>query len=336
MRESVLIVITSTSIPQPAAFDIRKSTYSKYRDLKATVGGAQGLNLDGKPEYLVDRPDEHRDSEAKGMNAFKFRYAGSIVGHMYSTLIQDSFDVYNGSKGNNSYSIFLLLVVIDNDTLDAGFSLDLDAQGSNEGPVTLHASDFVYYDHPEYDTGRPSGYYSQTNPDREDLAYLYVDDNFDNLSVRQGINRGMVGLVAFTGVSLPTSGSAVKVDYEFEKLPATAVFSVYGYDDVGVIKYTNRAMMDNNNPDQLVSTFEVVVIPACVDVNHRHPVGDLSGDCRVNWSDFSIFAAHWLDDLCTGPHWCGGADLDGSGQVDWGDFAIFADHWLECTAPECN
>jgi len=31
-------------------------------------------------------------------------------------------------------------------------------------------------------------------------------------------------------------------------------------------------------------------------------VADLNGDCRVNWADFSIFAANWLD--CTNPQGC--------------------------------
>jgi len=232
-------------------------------------------------------------------------------------------------------------VVIDNDTLPAGFSLTLDAEGSNEGKLTLDSSDFIYYDQPEYDTGRPSGYYTETDPDTEDLAYTFVTDgiswNFDNLSPRRGFNSGMLSLVVFTGVSLPSTGTTAQVDYQIENLPATAVFAIYGYDNIEqVVKFTNRAISDNNNPDEPVSTFEVIVIPACGDVNHPYPAGDLSGDCRVNWNDFSIFVAHWLDDLCTGPTWCGGADLDGSSQVDWGDFAIFADHWLECTAPECN
>ena len=76
--------------------------------------------------------------------------------------------------------------------------------------------------------------------------------------------------------------------------------------------------------------------PVCGDANHAYPIGDLDSNCHVNWSDFSIFAAHWLDSGCIAPTWCGGADLNQGGEVSWGDFAIFAAHWLECTAPECN
>ena len=64
-------------------------------------------------------------------------------------------------------------------------------------------------------------------------------------------------------------------------------------------------------------------------------IGDLNNDGVVDWADFSIFAAHWFDNGCEAPDWCGGADLDKSGQVDWGDFAIFAAHWLECVSVGC-
>ncbi len=76
--------------------------------------------------------------------------------------------------------------------------------------------------------------------------------------------------------------------------------------------------------------------PVCGDANHPYPIGDLNQNCYVNWGDFSLFAAHWLDTGCVATTWCGGADLDGSSQVDWADFSIFAAHWLECTDPSCG
>ena len=74
----------------------------------------------------------------------------------------------------------------------------------------------------------------------------------------------------------------------------------------------------------------------CGDANHPYSIGDLDHDCRVNWSDFAVFAAHWAEAGCVAPTWCGGADLNQGGEVTWGDFGIFAAHWLECTAPECD
>ena len=71
----------------------------------------------------------------------------------------------------------------------------------------------------------------------------------------------------------------------------------------------------------------------CGDDQHPYPQGDFDQNCMVNWVDFSIFAAHWLDSPCPAPDHCQGTDINHSGQVNWGDFAIFGSNWLECTAP---
>ena len=47
-----------------------------------------------------------------------------------------------------------------------------------------------------------------------------------------------------------------------------------------------------------------------------------------------MFAENWLASDCGPPISCGGADMDGSGQVDWSDFGMFAAHWLQCGNPE--
>jgi hypothetical protein len=52
------------------------------------------------------------------------------------------------------------------------------------------------------------------------------------------------------------------------------------------------------------------------------PIGDLSGDCVVNFRDFAILANEWLD---TG---CCEADLYKDYKVDFEDLAILADNWL--------
>ncbi|MHC4570689.1 MAG: lamin tail domain-containing protein [Planctomycetota bacterium] len=55
------------------------------------------------------------------------------------------------------------------------------------------------------------------------------------------------------------------------------------------------------------------------------PVGDLSGDCTVDWQDLQIFAGQWLDTGgCSEPN-C--ADLDDSNNVDAFDFALLAENW---------
>jgi PKD repeat protein len=57
---------------------------------------------------------------------------------------------------------------------------------------------------------------------------------------------------------------------------------------------------------------------------------DLDNDSRVNFTDFSLLAAHWRNSDCNQVNnWCNGSDLDASGSVDIHDLARWADHWLE-------
>jgi len=51
-------------------------------------------------------------------------------------------------------------------------------------------------------------------------------------------------------------------------------------------------------------------VSCCGDYRHPYPVGDLNEDCRVNFHDFAIVAADW---------------------VDISDVSVLADNWLECS-----
>jgi len=58
------------------------------------------------------------------------------------------------------------------------------------------------------------------------------------------------------------------------------------------------------------------------------PVGDLDGNCKVDWQDVLRFAQQWLD-----PAGCSGsdcADLDAINGVDGVDFALLAENWGRC------
>ncbi|MHC4497577.1 MAG: hypothetical protein ACYS9T_02275 [Planctomycetota bacterium] len=58
--------------------------------------------------------------------------------------------------------------------------------------------------------------------------------------------------------------------------------------------------------------------------------GDLNYDCGVDFSDFAVFAGHWLTgQQCGVPDWCGGADLTQNGSVDWFDLRDFSQEWLQ-------
>lgn len=57
------------------------------------------------------------------------------------------------------------------------------------------------------------------------------------------------------------------------------------------------------------------------------PVGDITGDCWVNYEDLSVFADQWMTwPECSG---IGCANLDDIDIVDLKDWALFAADWLE-------
>jgi len=61
-------------------------------------------------------------------------------------------------------------------------------------------------------------------------------------------------------------------------------------------------------------------------------LADLDGDCDVDFTDFGIFARHWLQSGCNEPYWCSGADLTKDlpdGIVDAFDLIKFTQYWLE-------
>lgn len=61
------------------------------------------------------------------------------------------------------------------------------------------------------------------------------------------------------------------------------------------------------------------------------PIGDISGDCQVDFTDFGILANQWLQ-----APGCPSADIapdGGDGLVDISDIALLTKHWLEGTTP---
>jgi hypothetical protein len=143
-------------------------------------------------------------------------------------------------------------------------------------PYTLDTNDFVYYDNAY---GRPSGFYSVTDPDVEPISYA-----FDTAMVT------IYGVSGVTGLNPAAQKDTypfdtITIEYSFNYIPASVVFSVYGYvgtDPIPTIYHTNRALIDNNDPSNSISTFAVTV------------EGDLNGDLKVDFLDFAIMGENWL------------------------------------------
>ena len=191
--------------------------------------------------YRVAFSPKKRNGGARGVNGLRFFAEGAD--HHVTGDMAGSFTVK--TMGTEDYSAILMLVAIDTDTLPDEFALTL------AGHAVDPHQEFVYYDPVSYDTGRPAGYYSETNPTAEPLSYLFDD--------------GMVSLLAIEGLSF-TADSPVTVPYAFEYLPGPAVFSVYGVGldgqgDPYDIYHTNRGTEDLNDPGRGVSTFTVLPEP---------------------------------------------------------------------------
>ena len=55
-------------------------------------------------------------------------------------------------------------------------------------------------------------------------------------------------------------------------------------------------------------------------------IGDFDGDDDVDFADFAIFAAYWLE--ADSSFWCGGTDLTSDNQVGLDDLREFTENWL--------
>ena len=209
--------------------------------------------------------------KAKGMNALKFVHGGMTDGDLVSSDLAGSFGISN-TGDNNTFTTILVVVAIKANSLDKDFYMNLSVQGQQA--YKLDANDFCYYDNPY---GRPSGYYSVTDPNTEPLTYAF--------------DKGMVTVYGLSGMSPLASGKTVNVDYAFNSLPGPAVFSVYGFigtDPMPTIYHTNKAFLDKNDPlgkKNKISTFAVTV------------KGDLNGDLKVDLKDLKIMVENWTDDI---------------------------------------
>jgi MYXO-CTERM domain-containing protein len=199
-------------------------------------------------DYMVGF-DAANGVRSRGMNALRFISGGAGADRRVCDALTGSFSVQNSGNARPFRDV-LILVSIGAPSLPADFSMSLGVAGQPAYAFDV-AGDFGFYDHPAWDSGRPSGYYSATSPRREGISYAF--------------QTGMVTVYAAKDVNLAPGGGTVTFDYSFAHLPGTAVFSVYGYDaDIGWIYHTNRAVADANQPALPVSTFEVTPEPSAL------------------------------------------------------------------------
>jgi len=228
------------------------------------VNAADAIDIEAS--YPISFVQAASGNKARGMNALKFIHSGLMEGHMVSKDKAGSFKITN-TGDSNTFTDILLLIAINTDNLNSDFSMTVNL--AQQETYKLDPNDFVFYNH-QY--GRPSGFYSITDPNIEPISYAF--------------DTAMVTVYGISGVTTldPLIGT-ITIDYSFDYVPAPVVFSVYGYvsdDPEPTIYHTNRAFIDTNNTKKKVSTFAVTVD------------GDLNGDLKVDCSDFAIMAENWL------------------------------------------
>ena len=257
--------------------------------------------------------------QAKGMNALRFDYQGQNTGHLFTRACSGGFAVRNFSS-DKTYHEFLLLVVVKDETLPDNFAFSLSAHEPNQWDATLDRQDFIFYHQPSYDTGRPSGYYSVTDPNSEPLASVFdiadLRDRVDPNGPRRDFNSAMVSLVELNQVTLAPGGGSVVVYYQLDHLTVPATIYIYSGQN-HIVNLTNRAVIDNHNPAEPISTLEFIPLP-----------GDLDGDGDVDIADLARLTIYWLNSDCAAPDWCSLADHNHSGTVNMADFACLANFWL--------
>jgi hypothetical protein len=92
------------------------------------------------------------------------------------------------------------------------------------------------------------------------------------------------------------------------------------FDSNSAGRYKLSLKVENVNDQQLSSFFAVDVLKIC-------PPGDINGDCKVDFLDFTLLADQWLND-CDTQTWCNDTDTDHSHKVDIGDLVVLAANWL--------
>ena len=92
--------------------------------------------------------------------------------------------------------------------------------------------------------------------------------------------------------------------------------------------YTSRFAVDD---------LKIISAPEPNDPNcHDTLIGDINGDCRVDFFDFALLANEWFN-ICEEPTWCNKSDIDNSTMVDFIDLTRMTTNWLiDCNADPNN
>jgi hypothetical protein len=72
-------------------------------------------------------------------------------------------------------------------------------------------------------------------------------------------------------------------------------------------------------------------VAGCGDYKHPYPVGDINGDCSVNYSDLALLCGYWLAEVSGPDDPAVRADIYEDDVVDFLDWAMIAENWAVCS-----
>jgi len=126
------------------------------------------------------------------------------------------------------------------------------------------------------------------------------------------------------------SGSGTLADLFWNTQTCHLTVGVGGGNSAGVTgKTTAQMKMLATFPWNFTSVWAICEQTNYPRLRWQIPAGDFACPDGVAVEDLQHFASQWLAEDCAASNNCQGADLNNTSSVDFSDFVIFADHWLE-------
>jgi len=199
----------------------------------------------------------------------------------------------------------------------------------NREPVIVSVSQdgndwYTYSAGPYADTTFPTNAYAWDRENHcwgKELAWTKpVDPNlkvsdFDGLSVAEAIDL--------------YDGSAGGTGFDLEKLDPNDYEALRPDANSGRrwIRYIKVQSGDLGEIDGFAD------VSCCGDYRHRRPVGDINGDCRVDYEDLEILCGYWLDKVSSAADPAVKADIYKGPEdtVNFRDLALLTANWQKCS-----
>jgi subtilisin family serine protease len=259
------------------------------------------------PDYFTE--SFNTDSDLEGL-MLTFSPDGSVA---YYEACREKITAFPTDPNGSAYiplgdDDFAEVVLNDNKNISFyGTNYDRFYIGSN-GYITFSSGDTEYSGSlaSHFELPRISGVFTDLSP-----------VNNRNISYEQFDDRVVVTFQDVPGYGDKTSKNSFQIEMFFAD--GTICISYLNIDTTTFVAGLSKGA---GLPPAFFVESDLIAYPIC------WPYGDFNRDYNVNFKDFTLFAAHWMETDCDIPYWCGKSDLDFSSITDITDLGIFAENWL--------